>query len=625
MRILVIIVMIFVHHEVSSQNKPSYLDSKITIGFSSERTDVALKKIAQEAGFNFSYKSSLIDESRRITVSFENVSVREILDQLFEKKIQYKVRGKYIILTKAPQQKATPKDKAIVTGYVVDEATGERLKDVSVYDPFTLSSAITDSDGYFKIEIKKPTSDDIRLAINKRNYIDTVIVVPSRERKGINIPIHLNKAKVNSLVDSVGSKIKKAWLLAKKATTQAVNMENIDDTIYRRFQFSFVPFIGTNGALSGNVINDVSLNMIGGHSLGVNAVEFGGIFNTVRGDLQGVQFAGMLNGVIGKNKGVQFAGLANAVLDSSRGPQFAGLINFNYTSAEKLQMAGLINYTDGRSKGVMFAGLSNFTLGEQLGPHVSGLFNFSLQDARPAQVAGLFNFTGGNMHGLQLAGLFNYAHDQIRGVQVAGLFNISPKYARGAQIAPLNFAKHIDGTQFGVINVSKSTRGVPIGVISIVGKGYHKVEISADEIFYTNLAFRTGVRQFYNILTVGANPRTFENDSTLWTFGYGIGTAPKLTRWLYLNFDLTSNQIVNGNDLDDLNLLNKFYVGADFQLVKNFSITAGITFNAHLRDYSPVTGQIFQDYTPEIIHHRDIGGKRELNLWWGAKVGLRFF
>jgi hypothetical protein len=151
MRILVIIVMIFVHHEVSSQNKPSYLDSKITIGFSSERTDVALKKIAQEAGFNFSYKSSLIDESRRITVSFENVSVREILDQLFEKKIQYKVRGKYIILTKAPQQKATPKDKAIVTGYVVDEATGERLKDVSVYDPFTFYYAITDSDVYFKI------------------------------------------------------------------------------------------------------------------------------------------------------------------------------------------------------------------------------------------------------------------------------------------------------------------------------------------------------------------------------------------------------------------------------------------------------------------------------------------
>ena len=46
------------------------------------------------------------------------------------------------------------------------------------------------------------------------------------------------------------------------------NVENIRDTLYREIQISLLPFVGTNGAMSGNVINDFSINMFGGYSLG---------------------------------------------------------------------------------------------------------------------------------------------------------------------------------------------------------------------------------------------------------------------------------------------------------------------------------------------------------------------
>ena len=56
-----------------------------------------------------------------------------------------------MILTRAT---ASAEDKSTYSGYVIDESTGKRLANVSVYDPISLSSAVTDDYGYFQIEIE---------------------------------------------------------------------------------------------------------------------------------------------------------------------------------------------------------------------------------------------------------------------------------------------------------------------------------------------------------------------------------------------------------------------------------------------------------------------------------------
>jgi hypothetical protein len=157
-------------------------------------------------------------------------------------------------------------------------------------------------------------------------------------------------------------------------------------------------------------------------------------------------------------------------------------------------------------------------------------------------------------------------------------------------------------------------------------KGYHKFELSADEIFYGNLAFRTGVRQFYNIVSVSAKPKTFNDSSTHWAFGYGIGTAPRLAKKLFLNFDVTSQHIVEGNTIDKLNLLNKIYLGLDYQFAKSISLTFGATLNGYLTDnthdgeYRP----LFTDYQPHIFYDKDVNAGNHLKMWVGGKIGLRF-
>src|SRR5690606_28716301 len=123
------------------------------------------------------------------------------------------------------------------------------------------------------------------LSVNREHYIDTTLRV-SDDRRLVNVPIRVNKDNFVVLADSVGQKLKRFWERQER-WFHNINLRNIDDSLHRRFQISFVPYVGTNHKLSGHVVNDYSLNVVGGYSLGVQKLEFGGVFNVVRGDVQG--------------------------------------------------------------------------------------------------------------------------------------------------------------------------------------------------------------------------------------------------------------------------------------------------------------------------------------------------
>jgi hypothetical protein len=614
----------FASAKVVEDPKTPLLERVITVNFEQETVASALKRIGELAGFTFSYNSKILDGNRLISYEASNKTVREVLDYIFKGNIQYKERRKHIILTKA---ETALKDTRKVSGYIIDEATGERLKNVSIYDPVSLSSAVTDAYGFFQIEIPRPSNEEVSLVVKKLNYADTVVTAMGNGKGLLNVPIKIDKERLNVLADSVGKKIKRFWLMTKSATVQAINMINIDDTLHRHFQFSVVPFIGTNHKLSGNIINDYSLNLFGGYSKGTEKLEIGGYFNAVGGDVHGVQIAGFANGVAGETNGVQIAGIVNANMQKTTGVQVAGMVNFNVDTTNTVALAGFLNFGLRDSKGARVGGLGNFTIGKQEGPSIAGLFNFATHDASTTQVAGLLNFTAGSMNkGAQVAGLVNFAAQGVEGAQVSGLLNIAGGTTTGVQVGVINYATKMKGLQFGLVNISDSIKGVPIGFLTFASRGgYHKIEISADEIFYANVAFRTGVRQFYNIFTAGAKPETFKDSETLWTFGYGIGSAPRLTRSLYLNVDLTANQVVKGNWTDAVNMINKLYVGVDYQFAKKMSITAGVTLNAYVTDATYQNyPDIFTDYKPHFFSESTSSGDINSKWWWGAKVGLRF-
>lgn len=351
--------------------------------------------------------------------------------------------------------------------------------------------------------------------------------------------------------------------------------KDLTDTTSMGFQFSFVPFVGTNGTYSGTVVNDYSFNLLGGYSAGTNRLELAGLFNINRGDMLGVQLAGLFNQVGGKVDGVQLAGLFNSNLDS----------------VKAVQLAGLMNFTTGPVDGV--------------------------------QIAGLTNFSPKRVEGVQVAGVMNFTASELEGSQVAGVLNFAAKNVKGSQVGLLNFANKVDGFQLGLINYADSMSGVPVGLISWVRTGYQAVEIGANEILPLNLALRTGKREFYTMPFIGIRPEI--DDQLTWSFGYGVGTSPRLGKKTFLNIEVSSEQLSKG-EVEALNLVNRFYLGGEFQASSKLAIYAGPTLNFRVYDTSFNGHPDLFAYTNPKVHNEqyypeDLGSQ----LWWGFKAGLRFF
>lgn len=569
----------------------SPLSRVISIEANKEKAATVLASIAREGKFSFSYNSTIISEDQLVTIDAQNKTVREILDEIFKGALIYKEKSSHIILSKAPV-KTSQSSSTVITGFVEDSETKERIASASVYDKKTMTSVTTDDQGYFKIKLESK-GEAQSIAVSKLNYKDTTTIVAMLGKQNIIIPVSRIKVTQN---DSV--RIAPTDSLRKEEAFMPYedepNILNIHDTLYQDIQIAILPFVGSNGKLSGNVINNYSINMLAGYSLGTRQIELGFFINMDRGDVSWLQVAGIGN-LVGRNVyGIQGSGFFNLNGGETKAAQFTGGVNIDFEDFQGVQISGLTNMNLRSADGVLVSGLANFVHGPSKGVEVAGLGNFQWRDYNGSQFAGLTNFATRHITGSQISVLFNYG-------------------------------RTVHGTQIGLVNFADTLGGVPIGLFSFVKSGYHKIEVSADEVFYSNLAFRSGVKKFYNILFAGIKPEQMVNNNTsVWTFGYGIGTAPGLTRWLDLNVDLTTQHVNNGGFTSELSLLTKLHLGLDFRLAKKLSIYSGVTLNGYLTNaaYSdyPV---LFTDFHPSVFSDNTFSNGNNLKMWWGAKIGLR--
>lgn len=418
------------------------------------------------------------------------------------------------------------------------------------------------------------------------------------------------------------------------------------DSLYRAFQISFVPYLSTNGYLSDKITNDLSINILAGYIKEVRKAEFSGMLNLVKGNAGKFQAAGVGNLVGGTATGVQAAGTFN-MSDKLIGIQAAGVLNYT-GNAKGMQVSGMVNQA-AKGKCIQFAGLINNS-GDSAILQAAGLINNTLQ-AEKFQAAGLVN-NAMNVSGFQIAGLVNNAPKvnqfQIAGLvnntreetgfQIAGLVN-NASIIRSCQIAGLvnnarevhglqaaglvNRASYFKGLQIGLINFADSCNGIPIGLINWVKNGYHKLEISGDELFYTNIAFRSGVQKFHGIITAGISPENFS--SPLWTYGSGIGTSFNLGSKTLFDIDFLFQNVIKEEWIDN-NFLYKIYVGIDHKLIGKTSLSIGATYNFLTTDIRQKGyAEKYADIAPYHFTNDTYGNRINLKTWAGVKIGLRFF
>jgi hypothetical protein len=581
------------------------LERELNLVLSNEKVSAALLRIQDQAGLIFSYRASLISTLTPVSVQLNKKTVREALTMILPKTIAFNSVKNYIILKERPREKTVKKTE--ISGYVYDQLTEVRVPNVTVYDKNSLRSVTTDDYGYFSISVP---ADSVKIGINKQDYRDTTIRAnETANAQLLNIridPLRNNPRRADSIKwkerFSEVSNYSRKMLEDFKGY---VNTLNTRDTISRPFQVSILPFIGTNHRMAGNVYNRVSLNLLIGYSRGVRALEVGGLINLVKENVDGFQVAGLMNVVGDSVNGTQLAGLMNINGRSSNGLQAAGLMNINEKNFSGLQATGLMNIS-ATCKGTSVAGLMNITSSLK-GAELAGLANVN-DTLTGVAAAGLFNVTEYGRKTVQVAGLFNSSHSGTAALQVAGLFN-SADVVSGVQLSFLNFAD--------------SASGVPLGFLSFVKKGIHQLEISGDEIFYTNLSLRTGVNRFYNIVSLGMRPGKANN---YWQIGYGIGTSFKLNKSLRSDITISGHHVTNGAFYFAASEIYKAYWGLEYRLGKKFSVAAGPTFNLYITDaLLPDYVSVYQQLVPAPSFSETNAEDYNVKGWVGGRIALRFF
>jgi hypothetical protein len=619
--------------------QPRHLSKKISISIENESLDAALKEIEKKGNFNFSYNSEIISGDNTVSLNVENQSVQKVLKQLLGGSIRYKSVGNHIVLLNGSGQSISKdrRSEYVITGYIVDSRTGHKLKHATIYEVDGKRSSLTNDDGFFSINL--PAKNDIcGLSFSKHGYLDTVLVVRPAEVKDFYVSLkemhgtpEIIKPKEAS-VEPIDIHDKKLVNLLVPNETR-ITSENLKINETRLLHFSVLPFIGTNRKISGSVVNTFSFNLFAGYSGGVEVAEVGGFLNIDRGNVSGVQIGGFGNVVGGETNAVQVAGFFNLNAGNVKGAQIAGFSNVVADTLTGIQVAGFHNMLKGKMNGHQISGFNNVTLSSVDGAQVTGGVNIAKDDVKIAQISGLGNF-GGNIGGVQVAGYLNIAYGDVGkaqiagfanyaksvdGLQISGFANISSEKNKGAQIAGLlNYSDTVNGLQLACINISDTVEsGVPIGLISLVRKGFHMVEFSTDETFYTNLSIKTGVNRFYNIFKVGGRR------SNIIAFLYGLGTRLNPGHRLSVDMEITSGTVFKRSEkLEFMGVQTRFSPVLDFRPGKSFSIFVGPSISLYAARNGSESYN-FIDISSDPFYD-EIHNTYRVQSWWGGTGGLRF-
>ncbi|MFN8711895.1 MAG: STN and carboxypeptidase regulatory-like domain-containing protein [Bacteroidota bacterium] len=657
---LLILVLFSVCIQLHAQLNTPPLERRITLHADNKTTEDIFLLITEKAQFEYSYANSAFDRNKITSLHVANVTVRRALDQLFENRVTYKVRGNHVVLLAAPAPlpvaTAPPKKAEYkLSGYITDQSTGYILPDVSIVDTARIAAVISDKYGYYSLTIpagKKP----VNIRIKRTGYFDsTIAIIPSSNLTADialrRIPpaepivyIPQNKADsisafANHVADSTSAEFKRMrfeWANGLLSRAQRIQFVNLKDDVFKgKSQISLVPFVSTNGLLTGKTRNKFSFNIIAGYTGGTDVLEVGGVLNVDRGDVKNVQIAGAANVVIGKVDGVQAAGAFNIVTQQVNGMQLSGSGNFALDSMEGVQLSGAVNIVNGYMLGVQGSGAVNGVIGNMYGLQVGGTGNAVTGDIRGFQAGGWGNYAK-NCRGLQIAGGMNCVKDTVSimqlagalnyadvntGLQLSGIVNITENSCRGMQISGLyNYAGTLNGSQIGVINQCENYEsGLILGFMSFVKNGVHQLEVSGDENVFLSAAFKTGIPRFYNIISAG---RSFKNDQFIWSVGYGAGTRFNLNQkktfrisidYLiqHVNYESWSNYNSDWHQLKPM---------AEWAPSPKFSVAIGPTLNWYINQsdknwFTPYIGDPFLDKIKNGNQHR---------LWIGASLAVRF-
>ena len=542
----------------------------------------ALDNLSQEVDFRLSYSPSRVDVDRVITYSAYEERLKVVIRDMVGREYEVLRRGRFVVIV--PASEAPIASAVAIDGQIVDASTGQALTGATIYRVDDLRNvAASSGDGTYALNVDSPDST-VFVAVSKRNYRDTVIAVNVRELQTLNVsltpdsaqPVTYSRVDSMELVKWFGPAIDWSFL------------ENVNFDQIQTAQRSFVPGLSTNGRLSGEIVNNLSFNVLAGYTGGTRGFELGGLLNINRHDMYGAQISGIGNVVGNRTTGVQIGGIYNRT-DSLSGVQVGGIFN-KVDHALAFQVGGIANVTE-----------------DFMGLQIGGISKVS-KEVRGAQISGISNMSYNKMHGVQIAGIVNQTYGEFKGAQI-GLVNVS---------------ENLTGFQLGLVNVVNSLHsGAAFGLFTFIKNGIHTLDVQYNEWNQLGVRFVTGTKPLYNIFRLGYR---LNGQQPQWTVGYGLGSQWHFNDWVFINFEAVGNAMTTNNRWSgNINAMGDFSINLGVEFADHLSIYGGPVLHTYVTDYlNPETGEYGNPEVPSnaIFEYNDQG--IVTTGWIGWNVGVRF-
>ena len=420
------------HFQLSAQGK---LGQRINMPRFEQASIRQIFGVLKEQGFAFSYNSRLFQiDSLVSTTPFDGLCI-DYLEKMLGPNYGFKETSSHIIITYAPQRMDVDvnmnvhETRAVISGYVRDLRTEKAIADASIYDKYAFNtSTLSDKNGYFLLDIKKP-GHTVAIVWSKANYKDTsmMMLLPIEALK----LAEKKKTGFYSMHDSKKSIFNSFFGRLFTGSSQRVQSVNLGGFFaYSPFQLSLTPGLSTHGSLESQVVNNFSLNIIGGSTAGVDGTELGGVFNVNQYDMQGMQVAGVLNVVGGNVHGLQMSGGGNVILHNFSGTQLGGIWNTADTLKKGFQAVGVVNRVN-ESNGTQIAGAMNISRG-YAGSQIAGGINIA-NKVKGIQLAGLLNIADSSDYPIAVLNLIKKGHKQLS-FQIDDSHFLSTQFRSGGRV-----------------------------------------------------------------------------------------------------------------------------------------------------------------------------------------------
>lgn len=174
---LMIMVVLTTLASAGDLNGQGVLDNKVSLDVMDMEVKTILLEIEKQVPVNFTYRSKLINATRKVSMQVSDARLSEVLDDLFTPSVEFVVVEKEIVLR--PVSKTAKRSapdyipEIIVSGRIIDE-NNSPVPGVNILEKGTTNGTTSDGDGRYTLAVQDGNS---QLVISFIGYITQEIVV----------------------------------------------------------------------------------------------------------------------------------------------------------------------------------------------------------------------------------------------------------------------------------------------------------------------------------------------------------------------------------------------------------------------------------------------------------------